>query len=85
MRNALLIAQRELRSYLRSPLGGVAAAAMLLVDGLLFQAMAMDGRQALGRRFGRLFLRPERRHHDRRSAPCRCGSSPTSANGARWC
>ena len=43
MRNALLIAGRELRSYLRSPLGWVVAAAMLLLDGLLFQVGAMGG------------------------------------------
>jgi gliding motility-associated transport system permease protein len=43
MRNAFLIAGRELRSYLRSPLGWVVAAAMLLLDGLLFQVGAMSG------------------------------------------
>jgi ABC-2 type transport system permease protein len=43
MRNAFLIAQRELRSYLRSPLGWAAAAAILLADGVLFQWFAMSG------------------------------------------
>jgi ABC-2 type transport system permease protein len=43
MRNALLIAGREMRSYLRSPLGWIVAAAMLLLDGLLFQVGAMGG------------------------------------------
>ena len=43
MRNALLIAGRELRSYLRSPLGWIVASAMLLLDGLLFQVGAMAG------------------------------------------
>lgn len=43
MRNALLIAGREIRSYIRSPLGWVVASAMLLLDGLLFQAGAMSG------------------------------------------
>jgi ABC-2 type transport system permease protein len=43
MRNAWLIAQRELRSFFRSPLGSIAAAAMLLVNGLLFQVLAMGG------------------------------------------
>jgi ABC-2 type transport system permease protein len=43
MRNALLIAGRELRSYFRSPLGWIVAAAMLLLDGLLFQVGAMAG------------------------------------------
>ena len=41
MRSALLIAGRELRSYFRSPLACVVAAAMLLVDGILFQARAL--------------------------------------------
>ena len=45
MRNALLIAERELRSYARSPLGWVVAAAMLLLDGLLFQVGAMGGQR----------------------------------------
>jgi ABC-2 type transport system permease protein len=40
-RGALLIAQRELRAYLRSPFGYVVAAAILLVDGLLFQGFAL--------------------------------------------
>jgi ABC-2 type transport system permease protein len=43
MRNSLLIAQRELRSFVRSPLGGIVAATMLLLDGLLFQVGAMGG------------------------------------------
>jgi ABC-2 type transport system permease protein len=43
MRNALLIAGRELRAYVRSPLGCIVAAAMLLLDGLLFQVGAMAG------------------------------------------
>jgi len=38
---ALLIARRELRSYLRSPFGYVVAAATLLIDGLLFQGFAL--------------------------------------------
>ena len=45
MRNALLIAGRELRSYARSPIGWVVAAAMLLLDGLLFQVGAMGGQR----------------------------------------
>ncbi len=44
MRNALLIAGRELSAYLRSPLGYVIAAATLLIDGIYFYAMALgDG------------------------------------------
>jgi ABC-2 type transport system permease protein len=38
-----LIAQRELRSFVRSPLGSIVAAVMLLLDGLLFQVGAMGG------------------------------------------
>jgi ABC-2 type transport system permease protein len=38
---ALLIAGRELRAYLRSPFGYIVAAAILLVDGLLFQGYAL--------------------------------------------
>jgi ABC-2 type transport system permease protein len=38
---ALLIAQRELRAYLRSPFGYIVVAAMLLVDGLAFQGLAL--------------------------------------------
>jgi ABC-2 type transport system permease protein len=41
LNGALLIARRELRAYLRSPFGYVVAAAMLLVDGLLFQGYAL--------------------------------------------
>lgn len=43
MRNALLIAGRELRSYVRQPLGWIVASVMLLLDGLLFQVAAMAG------------------------------------------
>jgi ABC-2 type transport system permease protein len=38
---ALLIARRELRAYLRSPFGYIVGAAMLLIDGLLFQVFAL--------------------------------------------
>jgi ABC-2 type transport system permease protein len=37
----LLIARRELRAYLRSPFGYIVCAAMLLIDGLLFQGYAL--------------------------------------------
>ena len=43
MSAALLVALRELRAYLRSPFGYVVGAAMLLVDGLLFQGYALGG------------------------------------------
>ncbi len=41
MNGALLIAGRELRAYLRSPFGYIVGAAMLLIDGLLFQGYAL--------------------------------------------
>ncbi len=41
MSGALLIAARELRAYLRSPFGYIVGAAMLLIDGLLFQGYAL--------------------------------------------
>jgi ABC-2 type transport system permease protein len=41
MSAALLIAQRELRAYVRSPFGYIVAAATLLIDGLLFQGFAL--------------------------------------------
>jgi ABC-2 type transport system permease protein len=43
MSNILLIAGRELKSYSRSPLGYLAAAAALLVTGILFVAVALGG------------------------------------------
>lgn len=43
MNSALLIARRELASYLRSMPGYIIAAVLLLVDGLLFQAFALGG------------------------------------------
>ena len=43
MGNIGLIAGRELKAYFRSPLGYVAAAGALLIDGILFMAMAMGG------------------------------------------
>ncbi len=45
MRNVGLIVGRELGSYLRTPSGYFIAAAVLLVDGLLFNAMAVGERR----------------------------------------
>jgi gliding motility-associated transport system permease protein len=39
----LLIARRELRGYLRTMTGWIIAASVLLIDGLLFNAFAMEG------------------------------------------
>lgn len=41
MRSALIIARRELAGYLSTPMGWIVAAATLLVDGLLFYALAL--------------------------------------------
>lgn len=41
MSNVLLIARRELAAYVRSPLGYVVAAAVLLIDGIWFMAKAL--------------------------------------------
>ena len=43
MRSTLLIMRRELGSYLRSMSGYIIAAIVLLVDGLLFNALALSG------------------------------------------
>ena len=45
MRATSIIYRRELGGYLRSPIGWVIAAVLLLVDGILFQAFAMRGEQ----------------------------------------
>lgn len=47
MGNALLIASRELRGFLRSPLAYVVIAIMLLVDGLLYYGVALGGQARL--------------------------------------
>jgi len=41
MRSALVIARRELVGYVSTPMGWIVAATMLLVDGLLFYALAL--------------------------------------------
>ena len=43
MRPVLLIARRELRGYLRTMTGWIIAASLLVIDGLLFNAFAMEG------------------------------------------
>ena len=43
MSNIFLIARRELSAYFRSPLGYLAAAAALLLDGILFITRALGG------------------------------------------
>ena len=43
MRATSIIYRRELGTYLRSPYGWVIASIVLLIDGLLFQGLAMNG------------------------------------------
>lgn len=43
MSAAFLIARRELRGYLRTMTGWIIAASVLLIDGLLFNAFALEG------------------------------------------
>ncbi len=57
MGNALLIARRELGSYLRSPGGYIIAAATLLVNGLLFNTRALGGAAKLSSQVLEHFLR----------------------------
>jgi len=45
MRAISIIYRRELGAYLRSPIGWVITAVLLLVAGILFQALAMSGEQ----------------------------------------
>lgn len=41
MNRALVVARRELRAYVRSPLGAAIVAAVLLIDGILFYSQAL--------------------------------------------
>ena len=59
MTKVLLIARRELGAYLRSPLGYVIAAIVLLVDGLLFNAFALGPDRRLSGEVLRDFFRSE--------------------------
>jgi ABC-2 type transport system permease protein len=47
MRNALLVAGREIGAYLRSPLGYIIAALVLLLDGIWFYARGLGSGQKL--------------------------------------
>ncbi|NJM91046.1 MAG: ABC transporter permease subunit [Myxococcales bacterium] len=49
MRAISIIYRRELGAYLRSPLGWVIAAVVLLIDGILFQSLAMVGEKLSAR------------------------------------
>ncbi len=45
MRAISIVYRRELSAYLRSPVGYIVAALVLLIDGILFQGMALGGRK----------------------------------------
>lgn len=47
MNNALLIARREISTYLRSPLGYIIVAAVLLIDGIYFQSQGLGSGKKL--------------------------------------
>jgi ABC-2 type transport system permease protein len=55
MSAVLLIARRELQGYLRTMTGWIIAAAVLLIDGLLFNAFAMDGARRSAEVLSRFF------------------------------
>ena len=55
MSAVLLIARRELQAYLRTMTGWIIAAAVLLIDGLLFNAFAMDGQRRSAEVLSRFF------------------------------
>jgi ABC-2 type transport system permease protein len=55
MRATSIIFRRELGAYLRSPLGWVVAAVLLLVDGILFQSQALS-REGLSADVLRMFF-----------------------------
>jgi ABC-2 type transport system permease protein len=47
MRNALLVAEREIGSYARSPLGYIVAAVTLLIEGIYFYAFGLGAKTTL--------------------------------------
>jgi gliding motility-associated transport system permease protein len=56
MRAISIVFRRELAAYLRSPIGYVVAALVLLIDGILFQAMALGGARRLSAEVLRQFF-----------------------------
>jgi len=56
VKNVLLVVRRELGAYLKSPMGYVIVAAVLCIDGLLFNAYALGGQAKLSSEVLRLFL-----------------------------
>ena len=87
MNATLLIARRELGAYLRSMTGYIIAAAVLLVDGLLFNAFALGGPDKLSAEvLTPVLLRLERHDHHRQrlhlDAPARRGAPDRDAGAA---
>ena len=56
MKNVALIMRRELAAYLKSPMGYIIVAAVLCIDGLLFNAYALGGRAKLSSEVLELFF-----------------------------
>jgi len=56
MRAASIVFRRELGAYLRSPVGYIVAALVLLIDGILFQGMALGGARKLSAEVLRQFF-----------------------------
>ncbi len=56
MNNVLLIIRRELSSYLRTPSGYIIAASILLIQGLLFNAMAVGDEARYSAKVLEIFL-----------------------------
>ncbi len=56
MRATSIIFRREMATYLRSPIGYVVAAIVLLAAGILFQSQALGGREKLSADVLRMFF-----------------------------
>jgi len=56
MRNIALLVRRELAAYLRSPMGYIIVAAVLCIDGLLFNVYALGGTPKLSAEVLELFF-----------------------------
>jgi ABC-2 type transport system permease protein len=55
MKQALLIARRELLAYVRSPMGAIIIAVCLVIDGLLFYNMALTEKLVSGQVLAKFF------------------------------
>lgn len=82
MRAISIIYRRELGAYLRSPLGWVIAAVVLLIDGILFQSLAMVGEKLSARVLEQFFWAPAASPSSPRWC-CPAGSSPKTDRTTR--